>query len=140
MVGAQAVALLQVGNGEIDVAIVDQQRRELERLRQGMKVEFHTVLQGPQDGARGLLSFPPAKMCANLGRIENPNWRTDERRTFGRVPARHGVQVQRATVGRRALHCAAPSEEGAVSLSRGLGLGLSSFLLLAPERSSLRPF
>jgi hypothetical protein len=91
LVGAQAVALLQVGNGEIDVVIVDQQRRELERLLQGVKLEFHTVLQGPQDGAQGLLSFPPAKVRANLGRIENSHWRTDERRTFGRVPARHGL-------------------------------------------------
>ena len=91
MVGAQVVALLQVGNGEIDVAIVDQQRRELERLRQGVKLEFHTVLQGPQDGSRGLLNFPPAKVRTNLGRVENAHWWTDERRTFGRVPARHGV-------------------------------------------------
>jgi hypothetical protein len=47
LMGAQAVALLQVGNGEVDVAIVDQQRGELEKLLQGMKVEFHTVLEGP---------------------------------------------------------------------------------------------
>ena len=79
MIDAQAVALLQVGNGEIDVVIVDQQRRELERLRQGVKLEFHTVLQGPQDGSWGLLRFPPAKVRANLGRAENSDGRTDER-------------------------------------------------------------
>ena len=66
LVGAQAVALLQVGNGEIDVAIVDQQRGELERLRQGVKVEFHTVLEGPKDGARGMFRLPPPKMCPNF--------------------------------------------------------------------------